>query len=109
MMKPLLAIAFCLALAASAARADTPANWTRLCASCHGKDGAGHTKAGRMVKAKDLTDSAYQKSFTDDAAVKSLTDGLKDADGNTKMKPFSDKLSPDEAKALIAYVRTLAK
>lgn len=103
--------AACAALlgASQAIGAEANQNYAKYCALCHGNDGAGKTKVGRMVKAKDLTDPQYQKSFTDDQAVKSITDGMKGEDGRTKMKPFGDKLTPDEAKALIAYVRTLAK
>jgi mono/diheme cytochrome c family protein len=89
--------------------ADAPEAYTKNCASCHGADGAGHTKAGKMLGAKDLTDAAYQKTFTDDDATKSLKEGLKDASGKTKMKPFADKLSDDDIKTVVAYVRTLAK
>lgn len=99
----------CMTLAASALQADTGENWTKDCAACHGRDGAGHTKAGRQVKVKDLTDAQYQKSFTDADAFKDVKEGLQDKNGTTKMKPFSGKLSDDEIKALIAYVRTLAK
>lgn len=91
-------------------RADAASeNWTQDCAACHGHDGAGHTKAGRQVKVGDLTNSEYQKSFTDEAAFNDVKNGLQTKDGVTKMKPFKDKLSDDEIKALIAYVRTLAK
>jgi len=89
--------------------ADAGENWGKFCASCHGKDGAGKTKAGRLVKAKDLTDAANQKSFTDDEAFKAVKEGMQDKDGNTKMKPMQDKLTDDEIKGLVAYVRTLAK
>ncbi len=96
------------ALPVAGLAADAATNWTGLCKSCHGADGAGHTKPGKMLGAKDLTDAQYQKSFTDDQAVADLTNGLQ-KDGKTKMKPFSEKLSPDDIKALVAYVRTLAK
>ena len=89
--------------------ADAGANYAQYCASCHGKDGAGHTKAGRLLKVRDLTDAQVQKSFTDVVAVKDLTDGLQDKDGNVQMKPMKDKLSDDEIKAVVAYVRTLVK
>ncbi len=100
---------FIFAAAASVRAADAPDTWGKNCASCHGADGAGHTKAGKMMGAKDLTDGAYQKTFTDDDAAKSVKEGFKDATGKVKMKPFADKLSDDEIKALVAYVRTLAK
>ena len=97
-------------LAASSGRpADAPGTWGQDCAACHGGDGGGHTKAGRMVGAKDLTDAAYQKSFTDDQAFQAIKGGFRDSSGAEKMKPFSGKLSDDEIKTLVAYVRTLAK
>jgi len=93
----------------AALRADAAASYAKYCASCHGKDGAGHTKAGRLVKVKDLSDAAYQKTFSDDTAFKDLKDGLTDSDGKVRMKPLGDKLPDDDIKALVAYVRTLAK
>ncbi|HVW22154.1 MAG TPA: cytochrome c [Opitutaceae bacterium] len=107
-------IAFAAASAA-ALLALTPARaaegsevYAQNCASCHGQDGAGHTKAGRMLGAKDLGSSDYQKTFTDDEAFKSLKEGLTVA-GKQKMKPFAGKLSDDDLKAVVTYVRTLKK
>lgn len=92
------------------ARADDPsALYAKNCASCHGKDGAGHTRAGRLLHVKSLADAAYQKTFSDDKAFGDIKNGLKDSDGNDKMKPFAEKLSDDQIKALVAYVRTQAK
>jgi mono/diheme cytochrome c family protein len=109
-MKTLISAAIALAIWIPAARPATPAeNWTKLCASCHGKDGAGHTKAGKKLGVKDLTAADHQKTFSDDDAFNSLKNGLKGDDGSSKMKPFADKLSDDDIKAIVAYVRTLAK
>lgn len=100
----------CLLFAAAAGHAaDAPATWSQNCAACHGVDGGGHTKAGKKLGAKDLTDAGTQKAFTDDAAFTAVKAGFKDASGAVKMQPFADKLSDDEIKALVAYVRTLAK
>ncbi|MBI5775735.1 MAG: cytochrome c, partial [Verrucomicrobia bacterium] len=92
----------------SAASADVTANWSTHCASCHGKDGKAQTKAGRMAGALDLTDAGNQAKFTDEKAFLSIKDGQKDGT-KEKMKPFKDKLTDDEIKALIAFVRTLKK
>jgi mono/diheme cytochrome c family protein len=109
-MKTIASIAAALTIAACAAYAAEPAdNYAHLCASCHGKDGAGHTKAGKKLEVKDLTDGAYQKGFKDDEAFGALKNGMKTSDGTEKMKPFADKLSDDEIKALVTYVRALAK
>lgn len=97
-----------LLLAAGASAADVAANWNTHCAACHGKDGKGQTKAGRMAGAKDQTDPAYQATLNDEKSFKLLKEGLKDG-GKEKMKPFAEKLSDDEIKALIAHVRSLKK
>jgi cytochrome c553 len=105
-----LSVVAALAICCTAARsADVPATWTKNCASCHGSDGAGHTKAGRMAQVKDMTNAEFQKSFTDEQAAKQIKDGLKDSSGKEKMKAFGDKLSDDDIKALVSYVRSLQK
>lgn len=88
--------------------ADVAENWTKHCGSCHGADGKAKTKAGRMAGAKDLTDGAYQKQFTDEQLLQRLKDGVVDK-GKEKMKPFKGMLTDDELKALVAKVRTFAK
>lgn len=95
-------------LASPCQAADVQANWTKNCASCHGKDGKGETKAGRMAGVKDQTDPQYQAGLKDDKMFTSIKEGLKDGT-KEKMKPFKDKLSDDEIKALVAHVRSLKK
>ena len=99
-------IGFAGVLTASAA--DAKANWDQLCAKCHGADGSGQTKIGQMLKIKDFTDPKVQADMKDDAAVKAIKEGVKNDDGRTVMKPF-DSLSDDDAKALVAYIRTFKK
>jgi cytochrome c553 len=97
-----------LILARLSMAADAQANWTKHCASCHGKDGKGQTKAGRMAGVKDQTDATYQATLNDDKMFKSIKEGLKEGE-KEKMKPFADKLSDDEIKALVAQVRSFKK
>ena len=104
-----LTCAILLAGAFSSKAADVTENWNKLCASCHGKDGKGQTKAGKMAETKDLTEAAYQTSFTDEQMHKQITEGLKDKAGKERMKPFADKLSAEEIKALVTFVRGLKK
>jgi len=87
--------------------ADVNANWTKHCASCHGKDGKGQTKAGKLAGVKDQTDAQYQASLKDDKMFKSIKEGIKDGE-KVKMKP-AEGLSDDEIKALVAHVRTFKK
>ncbi|MFA6544767.1 MAG: cytochrome c [Limisphaerales bacterium] len=104
----LTAATLLLAGAQNLSAADVAANWTKHCGSCHGADGTSKTKAGRMAGAKDLTDGAYQKLFTDAQLVERIKGGVID-NGKEKMKPFKDKLSDDEIKALVARVRSFKK
>jgi len=75
---------------------------------CHGKSGAADTKMGKLLSAKDLSSAEVQAGFTDAQAADAIKNGVK-KDGKTKMKAFGDKLSEDEVKALVAYVRSLKK
>ena len=93
--------------ATSAFSAEAKDNWTKNCAACHGPDGAGHTKAGRMAQVKNMTDPKYQATFTDEQAAKQIKEGFKDSTGKERMKAFGDTLSDDEIKALVGYVRSL--
>ena len=107
-LRTTLLAAACFLWAGSAPAADVAENWTNHCASCHGKDGKGQTKAGRMAGVKDQTDAQYQAGLKDDKMFKSIKEGLKEGD-KEKMKPFGDKLTDDEIKALIAQVRSFKK
>ncbi len=109
MKKIVLGTCLILLLAAVNANADAEANWKKNCASCHGNDGKGKTRAGRKAKVKDQTDAKVQKAYTDDQAFKHLKEGMKDDKGKEQMKPYGDKLSDAEIKDLIAYVRKFAK
>jgi mono/diheme cytochrome c family protein len=88
--------------------ADVKTNWDNDCVQCHGKDGRADTKMGKLLSAKDLTDPKVQAEFTDAKAAQSIKEGVKQ-NGKTTMKAFGGKLTDDEIKALVAYVRTLKK
>jgi mono/diheme cytochrome c family protein len=101
-------ITLLVASAYSVRAADAKANWAANCAQCHGKSGAADTKMGKQLNAKDLTDPKVQAAFSDAKATQSIKEGVKDG-GKTTMKAFAGKLTDDEIKALVAYVRTLKK
>jgi mono/diheme cytochrome c family protein len=109
-MKTILSLAASVLLASSTSllAADAKANWDANCVQCHGKDGKADTKMGKTLNAKDLTDAKVQAGFTDAKATESIKNGVKD-NGKTTMKAFGGKLTDDEIKALVAYVRTLKK
>lgn len=97
-----------LSMTLTASAADVTGLWGQHCASCHGKDGKGQTKAGKKAGVKDQSDAAYQAGLTDEKMFKAVKEGFKE-DGKEKMKPFAEKLKDDEIKALIAHVRSFKK
>jgi mono/diheme cytochrome c family protein len=108
-MKTITSIICLLAFSTiSAHAADAKALWDANCAQCHGPDGKANTKMGKTLSAKDLTDPKVQAEFTDAKATQSIKEGVKQ-NGKTTMKAFGGKLSDDDIKALVAYVRTLKK
>ena len=108
-MKRILILTFVTLLAAtvSTRAEDASANFEKSCQKCHGADGKGETKMGKKVGVKDMTTAEYQGKLKDDAAFKSIKEGIKDGD-TVKMKP-AEGLDDAEIKALVAHVRSLKK
>jgi cytochrome c553 len=109
-MKKLIAAAAAITFGAVmvASAADAKENWDKQCAKCHGPDGKGQTKMGQKLGIKDLADAKIQGDLKDDAAFKSIKEGVKDKDGKQLMKA-AEGLSDDDIKALVKHVRTLKK
>ena len=108
-IKPAIASMLLLALAGGTTRAaDTRELWDKNCASCHGKDGRGDTKMGKKAEVKDYTDPKFQAEYKEDKGIKTIKEGLME-NGKERMKPYADKFTDDEIKALAAYVRTFKK
>jgi mono/diheme cytochrome c family protein len=97
-----------LLAAAPVLAADVKENYDKHCAKCHGPDGRGQTRMGKQAGAKDYTDPKIQAELDDAKAHKSIKEGQK-VNGKEAMKPFGDKLSDDEIKALIAHMRAFGK
>jgi Cytochrome c553 len=68
----------------------------------------GRHENGQNAKCDGSNGCKKQASFTDAKAATAIKDGVKQ-NGKTTMKAFGGKLSDDEIKALVAYVRTLKK
>jgi cytochrome c551/c552 len=49
-----------------------------------------------------------QEELKDDAAIKAIKEGYKDKEGKVVMKP-TEGVTDDEAKALLAFMRTFKK
>jgi len=83
---------------------DVPALWKKNCASCHGEDGKGQTKAGKTKKVEDLTNPEIRAEFDREKMIKSTKEGIKDEAGKERMKPYAEKLSEAEIAALTDYI-----
>src|ERR1041385_6941626 len=109
--KFILKLALFALLSASASAvlaADAKENWEKNCAKGHGADGKGQTKMGRQSGVKDYTDPKVQAELKDETAIKIIKEGIVEK-GKKKMDPYKDKLTDDEIKALIAFIRGFKK
>lgn len=99
-----LGIVGVLMLASATHAADAAALWEKNCASCHGKGGKGDTKAGQMVKVRDLTAPDVRATLNADVVRKAIEDGVVAKDtGKSRMKAYKDKLSKEEIDALVTH------
>ena len=103
-----LTIGLALATASAAWAADVKENWEKNCLKCHGADGKGNTKMGKQSGVKDYTDPKVQEEMKDENALKAIKEGIVEK-GKKKMDPYKDKLTEDEIKALIAFMRGFRK
>jgi cytochrome c6 len=105
----LFAILFCMVLyltPASAQAEDGAALFKTKCASCHGPDGAGQTAVGKSMKLRHLGSAEVQVKSDADLQLM-IAEGGKD---KKAMHQFAKKgLTPEQIKALVAFVRTLKK
>jgi cbb3-type cytochrome c oxidase subunit III len=69
------------------------------CSMCHGVDGKGFS----ALNTPDFTDPKVQASLTDKEIVGIIKNGKK----GTAMPAFAEKLSDDQIKSLVAYIRSL--
>jgi len=90
-----------LFLAVASARAeDTAALYKAKCAACHGPDGKGDTAAGKKLGARDFHSPEVAKMS--DAELFDVT-----KKGKEKMPAYDKKLTDDQIKDLVKYIRGL--
>ncbi|MGC2734555.1 MAG: cytochrome c, partial [Candidatus Acidiferrales bacterium] len=81
---------------------DSATVYKAKCAMCHGADGSGNTPAGKAMKARDFA-SPEVAGETDAQLTEILTNG------KNKMPAYKGKLTEDQIKGLVAYIREFAK
>jgi mono/diheme cytochrome c family protein len=94
-------------VAASARRASATNAARKLfakrCAMCHGADGTGSQKRGELAAIPDFTVASWQSRRSDAQLLESILDGK-----GTEMPAWNGKISPEQAHALVGYVRSFA-
>lgn len=101
------ALLLSLSLSTAALADDSPAElWTAKCKSCHGPDGRAQTQMGKKEAIVDMSQPAWQKAQTDDDIREVITEG---SSRNKKMKPYKEKLTPQQIDSLVGYIRTFKK
>lgn len=101
---------FCLlAAAATPARASEVADlFSDKCSVCHGDDGKGQTLMGKKFHARDFTAAKWQAKVTDEAIRHTIENGVV-VEGQVRMPPWKEKLTPQQISDLAKYVRTFGK
>jgi mono/diheme cytochrome c family protein len=74
--------------------------YEKKCTMCHGKDGVGDTKAGKMMKTPDINAGDWKNGKTVADLAKTLREGL------GKMPKYEGKLSDEELEAVAQYTVT---
>jgi mono/diheme cytochrome c family protein len=72
------------------------------CAGCHGADASGNTPVGKSMKIRDLHSADVQKQT--DAQLTDIITG-----GKSPMPAYKDKLTAEQIKGLVGYIRELSK
>jgi cytochrome c6 len=80
--------------------------YERFCLACHGPQGKGDGPMGGVLipRAADLT-SQKTRDKSDADLLKIIRDGTR----NTVMPPFKHRLTADELRGMVAYVRSLSQ
>jgi len=94
-----MALGMLLAAAIPAAADDAAALYKSKCQVCHGADGKG-TAAGQKMGAKDFQSPEVAKQS--DADLAKVT-----KEGKGKMPKYDGKLTDDQIKGSIKYIRSL--
>ena len=87
---------------ANAAESAAGTLYKAKCVACHAADGSGNTPAGKKLEVKDFRTPAVMKE-SDEDLLGIIVKGQK------KMPSYKGKLSADQLKSLVSYVRELGK
>ena len=84
--------------------------YAKSCSSCHGPEGKGDGAAAAAINPKptNLADKATMSKLDDAALTNAIVKGGA-ASGKSPLMPAFSQLKDQEAKDLVAYIRSIAK
>ena len=94
-MRKLALVLAVAALASPALAADGKEIFAKRCVACHGADGKGTSTMAKKLGVKDLTVTKLSAAQIEEMVTK----------GKGRMTPFGTRLSPEEIKAVAAFVK----
>lgn len=99
-----LALGFCLLLSSGPLLAEGGGAtlFKGRCAACHGADGSGNTALGKSMKLHDFSSPEVQK--LSDAELTAII-----TNGKGGMPSYKDKLTSEQIKQIVSFIRTLKK
>lgn len=85
--------------------------YKQYCMPCHGPEGKGNGPAAAMlpVKPADHTNAAVMSKISDADLFKAIKEGGPAVGKSVAMPPWGGSLEDEQIRALVAYVRSLAK
>lgn len=110
---PVLLAVMALATPTTSLAATAEENFQWYCVQCHGPKGAGDgvnsTVKELPVGPMNLSKAKEIKKFSDEDIIKTVTHGGPANRLESLMPPWGNRLTQDEIKALMRFVRTLCK
>lgn len=99
------------AAAPAAQEFDAKAAFESVCATCHGKTGNGDGPGAAALNPKpaDFADPAFWKGKTDAELLKAIREGGASVGRSPLMPAWGSLYNEAQAKALLAYIKTLKK
>ncbi len=91
--------------ASAAASGNGKELYLKKCKNCHGTTGAADTKIGQKNDIASWKEPGWKGKWP----MSKVENIVKNGKSGTKMKPFKDKLTADEIKAVSKYARSLGK
>ena len=99
----LLLFALMVVFSVPAQAQDAASVYKSKCVVCHAADGSGDTPAGKAMGVLDLRRDEVQK-LTDAQIFDDIANGV-----GKKMPAYKGKITDDQIKGLVTYIRGLAK